>query len=72
MKSWIVPLAVYLIFPAMVVIVSISTQPTQPVAPVRIDVQCDSCQSYGQSVADAISAALQQSDKLIMPTSTGL
>lgn len=37
----------------------------QPVPPriVRINVQCDSCQSYGKSAADAITTALQQSDK---------
>ena len=133
MKSWILPLALYLIFPVLVAI-SLGTQPTQPTqrtqpqsqpvasvskpvatpttpepvrcnncnaqqrenarimklvddwlahpeartppqptqeepqaqpAPqiVRIDVRCDSCQSYGTSVADAISTALQQSDK---------
>jgi hypothetical protein len=37
-------------------------QPMQPRI-VRIDVQCDLCQSYGKSVADAITTALQQSDK---------
>lgn len=40
-----------------------SSTPPPTVYPVPIDVQCDSCRSYGESVADAVKTALRQSDK---------